>query len=154
MSAHSSQPSAQYLWIAGVTGLLCLVWVGSLWWNLGWMSERGGYGGVASGRLVIGRSGDVPPPNPDAGWSFRRHGTHASWWLEFTTEPGGWSIAMPLWVPIVGCAGAFATTWRRWNRKRRRVRAGACWVCGYPLSDLPHDSRCPECGGVRRRPTR
>lgn len=38
------------------------------------------------------------------------------------------------------------------GRRRRRLLAGRCGVCGYDMAGTPDASRCPECGaGWRRR---
>lgn len=142
------------LGIYAITALLLLGWMGSMWFNLGWMGRSGAYVGVASGRAVIGVDASVPGDNPDAGWSFRSHPAHASWWFESGRFPGSWSLSVPLWLPALACGAASAVLWRRRVRAQRPERRGACPACEYPVAELPPYTRCPECGAAREGPLR
>ncbi len=56
-----------------------------------------------------------------------------------------WSIAVPLWLPVL----AFATpiAWQvisPVHRRRKRKKLGLCVKCGYDLRGSKE--RCPECG--------
>jgi hypothetical protein len=57
-------------------------------------------------------------------------------------------IAIPLWLPIllIGAAPAWQLLNLPGRRRRLRVAAGQCVVCGYDLRASPH--RCPECGTI------
>ena len=154
MRARSTAGLATALGISAITAMLLLGWMGSMWFNLGWMGRGGAYGGVASGRAVIGAEAAAPGVNPDAGWSFRSHPAHASWWFDFGRFPGSWSLSVPLWLPALACGAVSAVLWRRRARARRLARLGACPACAYPMTELPPDARCPECGLAREDPPR
>lgn len=75
----------------------------------------------------------TPPTNWNAaGFKWYRGPTHAS-------------VGVPYWSAAllsVGLPVAWAVEWAR--RRRRRIAAGRCAVCGYDLRASPQ--RCPECG--------
>ena len=52
-------------------------------------------------------------------------------------------VGLLFFVALVA-AGAFLAA--PWATRQHRRRRGLCVVCGYPLSMIPHASRCPECG--------
>ena len=68
-----------------------------------------------------------------------------------TTSPVSATFrSVPIWT--VPCAAAtLPAVWLyvhllAWHRKRMRLRAGQCLVCGYDLRATPE--RCPECGTI------
>ena len=65
-------------------------------------------------------------------------------WSKGAFGSGGAGVVfVPLWVPVVVCAGLLWVAWR-WARRAGR---GVCPACGYSLAGL-RGGVCPECGGV------
>lgn len=49
-------------------------------------------------------------------------------------------LVVPLWIPMILCAGV------AWLALRARFRVGVCRKCGYDLAGLQDATVCPECG--------
>ena len=69
--------------------------------------------------------------------------------LAFRPSPNGPMVTyhtthLPYWSLLVLSAIPPVAMFRRWRRRRRRVRQGLCLICGYDLRSTP--DRCPECG--------
>ena len=79
-----------------------------------------------------------------AGFSFR------SWQPGPPSEDGGWSLTIPLAVPVVLFAILPFIHLVRNIQRRRRHRARLCPQCSYDLRATP--DRCPECGAVPAGP--
>jgi len=60
------------------------------------------------------------------------------------------SVAIPLWLPIllIGAAPAWQLFGLPAHRRRIRLAAGQCVSCGYDLRATPQ--RCPECGALSK----
>ncbi len=58
-------------------------------------------------------------------------------------------VSVPLWPPAVLLCVPSVLLWLRRRGMSRRLRAGACWSCGYAGVGRQPGARCPECGAVR-----
>ena len=69
------------------------------------------------------------------------------WWPYSSSyrerPPGGYAIAVPLWMPILLFAGVGCGLLPHHHRRRCR-KLGLCMKCGYDLRGSK--DRCPECG--------
>src|SRR4051812_40695598 len=63
-----------------------------------------------------------------------------------------WTVAVPLWVPLLLALTPPALTLRARRRRRRLARVGLCPTCQYDLRGTPNSDRCPECGTPIARP--
>jgi hypothetical protein len=68
------------------------------------------------------------------------------------TRFSGWTVVLPLWLLTLLAGVVPAIVVSRILVRRRRIRRGACAVCGYDLRATP-DCR-PECGAVPEVPRR
>lgn len=95
-------------------------------------------------RQVAGR-----PRTPLTGWSVEW--TPDRWWSISTVTYGfvtrtSWWLAVPLWLVCLPLALAGVLLVRSGNTARRRALTGYCKACGYDLSGLGAEAKCPECG--------
>ncbi len=56
------------------------------------------------------------------------------------------NLLLPLWIPFSLLSGPTAWLFLRDHRAARLAKQNACPHCSYPLSGLPPQSPCPECG--------
>ena len=84
-------------------------------------------------------------------FSWPRNETPAWAWLpQWRSDPIGFlgvsgvidTLTIPLWIPLL----LLATPTTFLLLRDRRNPANSCPHCSYPLSRLPPDSTCPECG--------
>jgi hypothetical protein len=75
-----------------------------------------------------------------AGWA------DFGWWPQYKTPPwGGFSLILPLWIPIA-VLGVAVGGWTFAALRARRHRKGFCPKCHYDRRGLPAGAKCPECG--------
>lgn len=55
-----------------------------------------------------------------------------------------WGVSIPFWLPLMFAASIPMWIAGRALRRRKRIGAGLCPICGYDLRATP--DRCPECG--------
>lgn len=70
----------------------------------------------------------------------------------YTTTVGGTSshvVSVPMWLLALLLCLPRLWIWQRGRVASRRLRAGACWVCGYAGVGRQPGARCPECGATR-----
>ncbi len=69
-------------------------------------------------------------------------------YLEVRLVPraGGWSLGLPIWLPLLFALALPGWACGRLLRRRLRYAEGLCPQCGYDLRASPE--RCPECGRV------
>jgi len=56
------------------------------------------------------------------------------------------SVTLPQWSLLVPCPWAPLLLWRRWARRRFRVKKGLCLKCGFDLRAHQPGQKCPTCG--------
>jgi len=67
----------------------------------------------------------------------------AYWWFLWRSDLGILGAGMPLWLPFsLFSISGIISLWRAHSRPR----PGLCSHCHYPLTGLPPNSPCPECG--------
>jgi hypothetical protein len=131
---------------AAATVVLVGVWVLSFWRNFVWVSRAGDGMGLGAGGVFVARS-HTPVAPPDVGWHAMAREADVGFW--FFYEPfgaGGWSLFVPLWVPIAAVAAVTADAWYMDKRRRRGDFAHLCAKCGYDRTGLAAAAPCPECG--------
>jgi hypothetical protein len=136
------------------TLLLLVVWIGSVWWQVGCHRNIPDYGsrgaGIAEGRLFVFKS----PMMQDArvgGIQWVSFLTRPSFQFSFVfipTGPGYWYSAVPLWFPALLSLLATTAAWRADWKYLRRAREGLCTGCGYDRAGLAAGAVCPECGAA------
>jgi hypothetical protein len=138
---------------AAVTVLLVVVWVGSIWWDVAWCSKRIGFVDVGAGGIGFLYHQPSKSDSSIAGWRFDDVADDASmrWWFNVTAV-NSWatwcSITIPLWCPFGIIAVACGLAWRLDTLARRRAKLNPCAKCGYDLTGLLKDAKCPECGAT------
>ena len=83
-----------------------------------------------------------------AAWNLQQSETRRQWWAWFPAF-GAW------WIMMFAVAGIaiqflrFASLWltgKRLQREHARRTEGKCLKCGYDMTGLEFNERCPECG--------
>lgn len=106
---------------------------------------------ISGGALVY----EWMPVNPDGsrsgfgntGWRLTKRPAHAmAGWPQLVRTGFVHRFALPLWMPLVLCAGLTVVAWRV---GRRAADPLACPSCGYNLTGLDAATACPECGRER-----
>jgi hypothetical protein len=77
------------------------------------------------------------------GWELDTKSPHFMIWTPtYYSDPGLFSVGLPLWMPFLLIATPAAFLW--WT-DRRRIPPGHCQNCGYNLTGNV-SGICPECG--------
>ena len=132
-----------------------------LWYATGWLYlHASAYNGVHSCQFDAGRGAvmvrySAHSGGTATGWAWQKRwgramgDPFAGWtWLPGVAEspmnPFTRALVIPLWMPLVLCAGPAA--WLVWRDRKAARLANLCPKCSYPLGGLPPGSPCPECG--------
>lgn len=68
------------------------------------------------------------------------------WRGRWSSGTWGWSLELPLWVPLLPLLLITIAAWRVNGRALRRLERGQCPACAYSREGLAPDVHCPECG--------
>ncbi len=143
---------------AVVTVLLVVVWIGSGWQQIAWISPRRLWIAFGDGRVAVG-----DPPVSRVGSLGRvftiqlKTGYHGSdlhpfkllWSFDPSTDPTRPAVFLPLWPVVAASVAATAIAWRLDTLVRRRAKMNLCPKCGYDRTGLAtNDAKCPECGAA------
>jgi hypothetical protein len=155
--ATAGKPTVTYrrAWtLLAIGAVLAAVWAGSAWRGMDFATgdvrlwvERGVVRLVRGGPVIRTRvSVSVVEEAPSIDWWLRGPGGFgvASFKPSFFGYEYGWLACVSLWPPALACVVLGARS--MWVQ-RRRLRAGCCTKCGYPVGGA---ARCPECGLERR----
>jgi hypothetical protein len=132
---------------AAVTLLLVVVWIGSGWYWIEWLSRSWFAVYLARGQVHISHNMPTAAPIP---WGFRADRTDFDLrWLPrwfHSTELEAWMLGLPLWVPVIVTAAITTVAWRREIVASRVARLNLCPKCNYDRAGIAKDAVCPECG--------
>jgi hypothetical protein len=133
---------------AVVTLLLVVVWIGSGWWDVGWVSQKLECVDVGYGVVCFERMRDCRPP-PRPGLRTERNGQYfLHLGLTWYNHSDGWVLTLPLWIPAALCLLPSAVALRLDAIARRRARLNLCPKCNYDRAGIAKDVVCPECGAM------
>lgn len=83
-----------------------------------------------------------------AAWNLERPQTRRQWWAWFPAVGAWWIMTFALAAISIQFL-RFASLWlrgRRMQREHRRRSEGKCTACGYDMTGLEFNEKCPECG--------
>ena len=66
------------------------------------------------------------------------------WKPQYQGDTSGWSVYVPLYLPVLFFGAWVAFLVHPVHRRRKRKKLGLCVKCGYDLRESK--KRCPECG--------
>jgi hypothetical protein len=127
---------------AVVTGLLVVVWIGSMFVA---GNRRGPNGWAAAGAGRVG-----------IGW-YNQSGSFDQPWFVMTSPKINWSIEanrgrliIPLWLPVaLSLVFTASVHWYDvYARRRALARINLCPKCKYDRAGLAAGAVCPECGSM------
>lgn len=131
----------------GVCSLLITGFIASIWWHFGVTLRLGRPYEVRVSRGALWFIGPDPASRGSVlQWhAFRRNPSSAPFeWLPEYAKEAGWYrgplVLIPAWLGLLAAAGPTCWMWRRAQRH------GGCAKCGYDLTGLEPEARCPECG--------
>ena len=138
---------------AVVTVLLVVVWIGSGWWGVFWLSECFPVKGeswcvsveAAAGTLVL-RWEREATDGPLPGWAFGRPYGPFRWGFDARLFKDIGTVETPLWIPPVVSGAIWLWVWVVDSRARRRAPLNLCPKCNYDRTGLAIGAKCPECG--------
>ena len=135
---------------AAVTVLLVVVWIGSAWVVLGWVTPAGHAVSIAAGQLCWGGPNENVPRflKQEHGFVYGMRPFAFQWWGGSRQSSWRWQTTKPLWM-LAGSTLLFTVAaWRLDTLARRRERAHLCPKCGYDRTGLRGGvgAVCPECG--------
>jgi hypothetical protein len=83
-----------------------------------------------------------------AAWNARASTTSPLWWAWFPVVGAWWLMLFVSAAVVIQFLrlGSFWLTRRRLRRAYERRHAGKCAKCGYDMTGLEFNERCPECG--------
>ena len=132
--------------IAKWGGLVVCMTVGAAWILSPWLwigcSNGQTYIGLSAGAVGIGAFTRYPRNLPGVHIVRRDRPKFEFFFIPGWSTPGGrgFTVLVPLWIPLLLTAISTAILWRR-----DRIPPGHCQRCGYNLTGNV-SGRCPECG--------
>ena len=129
-----------------LTVLVVVVWVGSGWCDIRWVSASGACCMANCGYVEFAYEPEIFGSMVPVGWDTESHPFH--WELRFQRVKliTGWTVAIPLWSVLVLALIPTGSAWRLDTLARRRARVGLCAMCNYDRAGLAAGAVCPECG--------
>jgi hypothetical protein len=126
--------------------LLAALWLGSMWWGVGWLGRGWGIGLYGGGLGVSIYHAQIP----DNACGFHATRLWAApvwcWWQWDGQSSLRQAYVLPLWLPLSAALVFTIISMRLDSRWRRRILAGRCPSCNYDRIGLQKSSVCPECG--------
>ena len=135
---------------AALAVLLAVLWIGSGWWTVGWVTSGGSVIGVRAGLICVGGQKPGSPAAPQCGFAFGYQPMPFRWTSSIVDSPTAWQDARPLWMPTLAVLLITVVAWRLDTLARRRARVNLCPKCNYDRAGLAPGAVCPECGTAPR----
>jgi hypothetical protein len=129
-----------------VCALLAVVWIGSVWWYVGWWRESGTVIGAGTGGVGFDQILDPLGLPESPGIQSGSHPRLLHWWFHWENSPSERSVFIPIWAVAILLAMPTAAAWRLDTLARRRTLPNHCPTCNYDRTGVPAGSPCPECG--------
>ncbi len=130
---------------AVVTVLLVVVWIGSEWGGIGYLSQSGSGFEIAAGSIYFSFRAWLEPYST-GGWQLSAHSGGFDRWPSWRGDSQLWWLRLPLWIPFVAMLLATGAALRLDTLARRRAKLHVCPKCNYDRTGLAAGAVCPECG--------
>ena len=149
------KPSRLRRWMkwVGLVGCAVIVvaWVVNIRWTIGYSVGKLDFR-LGAGRIGYDFGVRPIPIRRSPGLDIRPFGggywRRCHYWVMFhSLRQWGYSVRLPLWMPLVALAIPTAILWYR----DRQPKPGHCQQCGYDLTGN-ESGVCPECGTEVKQP--
>lgn len=132
---------------AGVTVLLMVVWIVSLWQGIGYVHREVGSADLCGGRVILNSESWPPGAGPSSGLHIHPWRSPMDWTLGWVQGDRFW-IAIPIWMLTIPATVLATIAWRLDSLARRRALLNLCPKCHYDRAGLAKGAVCPECGAA------